>query len=137
MRRRWVIFLLAVAAVSGGIAVTPLHLLAGGPDPGAKPFSGFEIVRVKLNRKLGTATLVVKAQASSRVVVEGRGIRKIKRRTKQVSLVELPIEPVGYIRHVLYKTGKVKVRARLTFKPSDGALRDAAKTVKLTKVLGP
>jgi hypothetical protein len=86
---------------------------------------------VKLNKAKGTATLKVKVPSGGRLSVAGKGIAKVKKSTKKAKALKLTIKPTGNAKSLLEQTGKAKVKAKVTFKPSSGSQVSKTKTITL------
>ena len=95
------------------------------------------------NRKKGTAKLVVKMPYPGTLVLSGKRVlkqRRVHRATASASKtpsaernVRLLIKPKGKARRKLDGTGKLRVRAVVTFTPNGGAANTKAKRIKLIK----
>jgi hypothetical protein len=77
--------------------------------------------KVKLNKAKGTALLFVKVPAAGNLTVSGKGVAKAKRKAKKARTLKVPIKPKGKAKGQLAETGKAKVKAKLTFKPTGAA----------------
>lgn len=99
----------------------------------AAPSNKFKFGKLKLNRKKGTATLFVQVPGAGKLLLEGKGIHKVKRDAKKAGKVKLAVKLVGKAKRTLLKTGKAKVRAKVTFTPTGGTPRTKAKPLTLKK----
>ena len=106
------------------------------------PTNQFNLGRVTLNRRRGTATLVVTLPGPGSVRVSGAGIVPVRRpgaprlQAKPVAAagkVELTIRAKGKAKTRLNEAGKVKVKAKVTWTPTGGTPSTETKTVKLVK----
>jgi hypothetical protein len=107
------------------------------------PSNAFKFGRLKLNKHKGTATLTVVVPGPGTLTLGGKGI--VNRRpgsraraaaSKAVSVagnVKLLIKAKGKARRKLGRTGKAKVKAKVTYTPTGGAPNTLTKTVKLIK----
>jgi len=69
---------------------------------------------VKLNKKQGTATILVTTNDGGQVVIYGRGIRRASTKLSAAGTVKLPIRPNAKVLARLKKTGKATVTFRVT-----------------------
>jgi DNA-binding beta-propeller fold protein YncE len=97
----------------------------------AAPSNRFKFGKLKLNRKKGTALLIVKVPDPGRLVLRGKGIKKVKRAAKHAGNVKLPVRLVGKAKKKLAKTGTSKVTARVTFTPNGGKSLTKKRKLKL------
>ncbi len=118
-----------------GTALPPCTAAAqiAAPVVTATPSNKFEFGKLKLNRKKGTATLFVQVPGAGKLLLEGKGIQKVKRNARKAGKVKLPVKLVGKAKRTLLKTGKAKVRAKVTFTPIGGTLRTKAKPLTLKR----
>ena len=89
--------------------------------------------KVKLNKAKGTALLVVKLPTTGTLTVSGKGIAKAKRKAKKLNTLKVLIRPKGKAKAQLAEVGKAKVKAKLTFKPTDAAAVVKSKRITLKK----
>lgn len=120
---------------------TPLVRLTYGSGGG----SGLKFGKVKRNKRRGTAKLPVIVPGSGTLSLAGKGIvKKRNGRSERVSFrltreipkagtYQLKIKSKGNKKEKLFDTGKVRVRAVVTFAPSSGDPVTASKRVKLKK----
>jgi DNA-binding beta-propeller fold protein YncE len=92
----------------------------GPPPAGEKPSNRFSFGRLALNRRKGTATLLIKVPGPGTLVLKGRGIRTTRAAAKRAGAVRLTIRPSGPAKRRLLKAAKATVRARITFTPQGG-----------------
>jgi hypothetical protein len=111
---------------------------ANGPEGVAvdwilNPGAGFRIVKVKRNRKRGTAKLIIKVPGPGRLTLRGKGVRRAHKSANQAK-VFLPVRPKGATKGALAATGKARVRVRVTFRPTlSDTSKTKAKRVRLQK----
>lgn len=82
---------------------------------------------VKLNKAKGTATLSVKVPSAGTLTASGKGLVKAKKKAKKAKTLKITIKAKGATKTELAKSGKARVKAKISFKPSSGI------TVKKTK----
>jgi hypothetical protein len=85
-----------------------------------------------LNRRNGSAVLFVRVPGPGRVILHGRGVRRLVRGAPRAMVVRLPVRPKVRLRHYLKRHGKGRIRVEVTFKPLTGAL---PKTIEKVIVL--
>jgi hypothetical protein len=85
----------------------------------------------KLNRKKGTAVLIVSVPGPGRLALRGRGIRKQTERANAAERVKLTVRAKGKTRRRLIKTGIAKVKASVTYRPSGGEPRTRVLRIRL------
>ncbi len=105
--------------------------------------SGLKYGKVKLNRKKGTAILPVTVPGSGNLSIGGKGVvhkrpglsgfSRLDKAVTQAGTYKLTVKAKGKRKHKLFDTGKVKVKAVVTFKPTSGDAVHDAKTIKLKK----
>lgn len=76
--------------------------------------------KVKLDEKKGTATFTAKVPGAGSLTLGGKGIVSVKRKTKGAKTLKLTIKAKGKAKAQLAQTGAVKVKAKVTFKPTSG-----------------
>jgi hypothetical protein len=86
---------------------------------------------LKLNKKAGTATLIVETPDAGTLTLAGKGLKKVVRSSKGAATLSLPIKPVGKAKKGLAKTGKAKLALTLTFAPTGGTAKGKTKAVVL------
>ena len=131
---RWgigVVALLAVLALAspGGRAAAEVPSYEEAPPVYVPPvgtprihFSGFH-----RNLRSGTAILFVSVPGPGRVVLRGRGIRRLARFVGQPRRLRLVVRPKVRLMHYLKRHRKGRIRAAVTFRPHDGS---AAETIE-------
>jgi sugar lactone lactonase YvrE len=99
------------------------------------PSNEFKIGKLKLNRKRGTATLLVEVPGAGTVLLRGKGLRRVTRSARRAGRILLPVRPVGRFKRRLDRTGVVRLRALLTYTPTGGSAATQAKKLALRKTL--
>jgi hypothetical protein len=85
----------------------------------------------KLKPGKGTATLRVRVQAGGRLIVSGRGVRRVIRRIDNPGTVELAVRAKGRALRTLRRRGRVKLKVRTAFTPFGGSVRVRTTTLTL------
>jgi Tol biopolymer transport system component len=122
---------------------------ATGPSPGTNGSAGtagtigstgtigavkpnhFSFGKLKLNKKKGTASLIVTVPGAGSLVVNGKGVKNAKATTKAAGKVTLPIRAASRAKAKLEKTGKVKLALKITFTPGGGVANTESTKVTL------
>ncbi len=120
-----------------GAALPPCAAPPGTP-PGLKPLpvqpsNDFKFGKVKINRKQGTATLLVKVPAAGKLLLKGAGIVRTQLKVRQPTVARLLVRASGGAKKALRKEGKARLRAKVTFTPTGGVPRTKTKKVVLKK----
>jgi DNA-binding beta-propeller fold protein YncE len=102
----------------------------GGGQATVTPSNGFSFGKVKLNKKKGTATLIVTVPGPGSLTLKGSGLKKATSSAKASGQVKLPVTPVGKLKKTLMGSLKAKAQAKVTFVPTGG--NPLTKTKKLT-----
>ena len=97
------------------------------------PAGTFKLGKLKLNKKAGTATLIVTTSWPGSVTASGKGVKKAKRGAKGVGKVKLPIKAKGKAKRKLNRTGRARVRVRVRHAASGGKTRTKTRRVRLIK----
>lgn len=107
----------------GEIGTPPPPCEAAVPIGGvAVPFSNrLRFYRLVRNRRNGSAVLYVRVFAPGRLILHGRGVRRLVRGAPRPMIVRLPVKPKIRLRQFLKRHGKGRIRVEVTFKPQDGA----------------
>ncbi|MDQ2630741.1 MAG: hypothetical protein M3Y75_07175 [Actinomycetota bacterium] len=105
----------------------------GGSGGAGNPVAGnsFRITRVLLNRKRGTATLVVLAPGPGELSL--RGAVPQRRRLSSAAQVLLPVVPRPAKRRALRRQGALRLRVTVTFAPSGGEANSRSLILRLKK----
>jgi virginiamycin B lyase len=96
----------------------------------ANPSNAFSIVKRKLNRRKGTATLVAKVPGPGRLVIAGKGIQRGNKPAAGAGRVKLVVKPLPRIVKKLRRSGKARLREKVAYTPSGGD--PSSRTLKLT-----
>ncbi len=110
------------------------------------PSNQFSLGKLKRNKRRGTATLNVIVPGPGNLTLVGRGLvkrrpadgihaRAFHRTVVAAGKVKLRIKTKGRKRQKLNRTGKVKVRAKVTFTPTFGTANLKTKRITLRKRL--
>jgi hypothetical protein len=122
----------ASAAASG-----PDYETAPGPiySPAPPPRSpGIRFDGLRLNRRSGRAAIFVRVGGPGRLILHGRGVRRLARVAKRErQRVRLPIRPKVRLMRYLKRHGKAKIRVDVTFKPDGGIPKTIEKVVVLRR----
>jgi hypothetical protein len=86
---------------------------------------------VKLNLSNGTATLKVKVPSGGKLTISGKGVKKLKKKSKKAKTLKVKIAASGNSSATLSRVGKVKVKVKATFKPSSGISVSKTKSITL------
>jgi len=89
--------------------------------------------KVKLNKAKGTAILFVKVPSAGKVTVSGKKVVRAKRTSKAsgAKTLKVPIKPKGKAKLQLAEIGSAKVKAKVTYKPANGAAVTKSKAITL------
>jgi hypothetical protein len=85
------------------------------------------------NRRNGSAVLFVRVPGPGRVILNGRGVRRLARRARRAMRVRLPIKPKVRLRHFVKRHGKGRIRVEVTFRPVGGESRTIEKVIVLKR----
>ncbi len=99
---------------------------------------------MKLNKKKGTALLPVTVPGAGTLSIGGKGLvhkrfglardlGMLFKKVPQAGTYKLKVKAKGKKKAKLFDTGKVKVKAVVTFKPSSGEAVHATHKIKLKK----
>lgn len=112
------------SGVSGcGVAVDGLGL----------PAQTFKLGKAQLNKKKGTANLVVEAEWPGTLQASGKGMKKVTKAAAGPGNVTLPIRVKGKAKKKLAKSGKAAVKVKVVHSPDGGSPSSAKKKVKLVR----
>jgi DNA-binding beta-propeller fold protein YncE len=103
----------------------------------------FSFGKLKRHKRKGTATLTVNVPAPGALVLAGKGLKPqrpgtqaaISKTVSAAGKVKLLIKAKGRKKRKLSRTGKVKVKAKVTFTPTNGDPNKKSKRIKLRKSL--
>ncbi len=97
------------------------------------PSNRFRFAGLVKNRRNGSAVLFVRVPGPGRVILEGRGVRRLARSAPRAKLVRLPVKPKVRLRHFLKRYGKGRIRVEVTFRPVGGVPRTLEKVIVLRR----
>jgi hypothetical protein len=93
----------------------------------------FKIVKVKRNRRKGTATLFVRVSTAGVLILKGRSLRRKSRPAAQGQTVKLPMRPKKKLKRMLLERSRAKTKVKLSFRPAAGGSQATRKVVKLRR----
>ena len=110
---------------------------AGGPvgvavDPLSPP-NTFTLLAKPVNKRKGIAVLIVSVPGPGQLALTGGGIKTQSRTASVAGDVKLTVRSTGGKRRKLRKTGRVKVKATVTYTPTGGEPSSRARLIKLVK----
>lgn len=97
------------------------------------PSNQFNVGRLKLNKRAGTGTLLIRVPGPGRVLLKGSGVRRVARRAARAQIVKLPVRLVGKAQRKLRRKGKAQVKGKVTYTPTGGRPRTKTKRLVLKK----
>lgn len=110
------------------------------PCEAAVPISGVAVPvsnRLRFHRLVrkrnGYAVLYVRVFAPGRLILHGRGVRRLVRGAPRPMVVRLPVRPKVRLRHYLARHGKGRIRVEVVFKPFGGEPRTLEKPILLRR----
>jgi hypothetical protein len=109
-------------------SVEPVQVSLAPPPSNRIRFGG--LIR---NRRNGSAVLFVRVPGPGRVILKGRGVRRLTRSAPRAMRVRLPVKPKVRLRHFLKKHGKGRIRVEVTFRPVGGEPRSIEKPILLKR----
>lgn len=125
-------------ALPGGVAVAgePAYKEAApspiySPVDGAGP-KGVRFARL-VRKRNGYAVLYVRVFAPGRLVLKGRGVRRLARGAPRAMVVRLPVKPKVRLRHWLKRRGKGRIRVEVAFKSTSGIPHTLEKVIVLRR----
>ena len=98
-----------------------------------QPSNRFTIGRLSLNRRKGTASLLVTVPGPGKLVLFGKGVKRASRRAKRAGKVRLPVRPRGAVLHRLARRRKARLTLKVAFTPDGGTTLTEGKRVTLVK----
>jgi hypothetical protein len=109
-----------------------------GSDIGAvelQPSNAFKLGKLKRNKKKGTAKQVVilPLPDAGTVTIKGKGLKSKTRRVTGAAKVKLPVIAKGKKRAQENRTGKVKLKAKITYNATGNAAKTLKRKLKLLK----
>jgi DNA-binding beta-propeller fold protein YncE len=112
-------------------------------EPGTRnppcPSNEFSFGKVKKNKRKGTASLTVVVPGPGQLVLTGKGLKRSQagaareRASAAASSVKLLIKAKGKKGRKLGRTGRVKVRPKVTYTPTNGDPNAKSRRLKLVK----
>ena len=105
---------------------------ANSPDS-APPSNRFRIVRVRRDRRRGTATVVVAVPGPGALVLRGRRVKRAGRRAVAADRAKLTLRPRSRAQRRLRHRGRLRVRFAVRFQPTGGASRTRTRTTVLIR----
>ncbi len=97
------------------------------------PSNRFRFAGLVKNRSNGSAVLFVRVPGAGRVLLRGRGFRRLARPAPRAKRVRLPVKPKIPLKRFLKRHGKGRIRVEVTFKPSGGTPRTLEKVIVLRR----
>jgi NHL repeat-containing protein len=88
---------------------------------------------LRLNRRSGTATVFVRVPGPGRVILHGRGLRRLARSAGQARRLGLFVRPKVRLMRFLRRHGKGRIRVEATFKPDRGEPKTIERVVVLRR----
>jgi predicted outer membrane repeat protein len=109
-----------------------------GSDIGAfelQPDNAFKLGKLKRNKKKGTAKLVVilPVPDAGSVTIQGKGMKTKTGSAADTGMLKLPVIPKGKKRKQENRTGKVKIKAKITYNAIGNAATTLTRKLKLKK----
>jgi hypothetical protein len=98
-----------------------------------RPSNLFHFVKLKRNKKKGTATLAILVPGPGTLTLSGKGLAKQQAGPHGVETVKLAVNAKGKAKKKLSRSGTAKVELTVTFTPTGGDPRTQAKSVKLIR----
>lgn len=86
---------------------------------------------VKLNKAKGTASLTVKVPGAGTLTLSGKGLATAKKKAKKAKKLKITVKTKGATKSQLESLGKLKVKAKLSFKPTSGISVKKTKSIIL------
>jgi CSLREA domain-containing protein len=124
-------FSTAVGADGADVGAFELQLPAPPPPPVS---NNFTFGKLTLNKKRGIAILRVRVPVAGRVILlRTPRVRRAVRNPAGRRVVRLPVRARGKFRKRLLRTGRVRVRARVRFRPAGSVPRTKSRMVRLVK----
>ena len=94
----------------------------------------FSFGKLKLNKKKGIATLIVKLPGAGELVLKkSKYLKGAKKSLSKAGKTKLKLKPKGKTKRKLLKKGKAKVKVKVTYTPTGGSSLTKTKKVKLKK----
>jgi len=106
---------------------------APGPTAGAattsRPAAGSVVpsnrftLRRRIDRRHGTATLIVAVPSPGTLTLTGKGLRTVRRQAAKAGRVALPVRPKRAVALRLARRHRARIQVTVAFKPDGGAVR--------------
>jgi DNA-binding beta-propeller fold protein YncE len=109
---------------------------SGEPDAARPPSNRFHFAGLLKNRRNGSAVLFVRVPGPGRLILKGRGVRRLARGVPRAQRMRLPVKPKVRLRHFLKRHGKGRIRVEVTFTPVGGLPRTLEKPILLKRRRG-
>lgn len=100
------------------------------------PSNKFHFAGLVKNRSNGSAVLFVRVPGPGRVILKGRGVRRLARGAPRAMRVRLPVKPKVRLRQFLKRHGKGRIRVEVTFEPVGGDPKGLEKVILLKRRRG-
>lgn len=100
------------------------------------PLNKFRFAGLVKNRRNGSAVLFVRVPGPGKVILKGRGVRRLARGASRAMRVRLPVKPKVRLRHFLKRHGKGRIRIEVTFRPVGGTPLTREKPILLKRRRG-
>jgi len=97
------------------------------------PSNKFRFSGLVKNRRNGSAVLFVRVPGPGKVILKGRGVRRLARGAPRAMRVRLPVKPKVRLKRFLKKHGKARIRVNVTFRPEGGVPRTREKVIVLKR----
>jgi hypothetical protein len=123
----------AVAAGGPAYETAPAPIYTPAPPSAGAGSRGFRFSGLRLNRRNGRAIVFVRVPGPGRVILRGRGVRRLVRVVRQAKRVRLPVRPKVRLMHYLKHHRKARIRVEVTFKPDGGTPKTIEKVVVLKR----
>ena len=126
------------AVANTATAVRTVTVVAAPVGPSVVPSiaNDFNIGKTKLNKKKGTAKVLVTLPGPGKLVITGNGVAKQRYFPKAAGLVKALVKAKGKKADTLNFTGKVRLKVKFTYTPTGGVAKVKIKRVTLKKNLG-
>ncbi len=107
----------------------PPPCTSGAPGPTASNL--FRFGKLTRRARKGIALLVVRVPGPGRLLLTGRGVKRVSKSVKRAGNVTLRVNATGKARKRLRSRGRVTLRLKLRFTPAGGLPRTRGRTVEL------
>jgi hypothetical protein len=127
-----------VAKVEAAFSPAPPAPAPPAPPAGrSTPAPTIEVLKAKLDKRRGTATLLVQVSGPGRLVLSGKDVAKATGASHSAAVVKLAVRARGRARVRLNHRGRAKVGLTVTFAPAEGgAAVSATRSLTLKRALG-